>query len=73
MCQPGSEQTLANTPSSHDKERRRKRRRKKEGFFFLQNWARDKPHLSQWETDCRKRKKNERNGFITGGYATRPN
>lgn len=46
---------------------------RKRDFFFLQNWARDKPHLSQWETDCRKRKKNERNGFITGGYATRPN
>ena len=60
MCQPGSEQTLADTPSSDDRERKRKRRRKIEGFFFLfylQNWARDKHNLSQWETDCRKRKK----------------
>jgi hypothetical protein len=69
-CQPGSEQTLADTPSSSDKERKRKRRRKKEGFFSYRTGHEISHICHSGRQIAEKEKKFERNGFIAGGYAT---
>lgn len=50
-------QTLPALTIQRGKERGGESKRDFFFLFYLQNWARDKSHLSQWETDCRKRKK----------------